>query len=224
LVDYSSPDQTDWDSTVEFIFGTASEIPYSLYVAIAQFRYQTFVEQLEWDLPDADAASKLELDAFDTQDAVYITALDRSGDIAACARLNRTDGPYLLENVFPFLVSETPLPKSSHVWELSRLAVRRGVKMNFQLSRDIFAHSLRAAAERDASTVVGVVSLSMERFYRRLGFQLRRLGPTCVVQSDRVVACAVDPLASLPEGRAGYDLARPCDNLRVPSLTRSSEM
>src|SRR5476651_265297 len=97
-------------------------LPESVGNALAQYRHQIFVEQLGWRLPLA--IDGFERDQYDRDDTVYVVAHDESGSICGCARLLPTTLPYLLKDIFPFLIAErASAPQSADIWELSRFAV-----------------------------------------------------------------------------------------------------
>jgi acyl homoserine lactone synthase len=177
---------------VRFVVGTAKDIPTSLYLSMGRFRYETFVEMLHWHLPDSDETTRLEFDCFDTQSAKYVIGINGEGVIIACARLLPTTRPYLLQCVFPSLVEKDTLPNSDDVWEISRLAVERSQTAIFQLSQQLFTATILTAAQSGAHSVIGVITVGMERFYRRIGFPLRRFGTVSCAQGEQITACTID--------------------------------
>src|SRR5215469_16040477 len=96
-------------------------LPKDIDAALAHYRHRIFVEQLGWKLPSADEG--FERDQYDRDDTVYVVAHDDSGSICGCARLLPTTRPYLLQELFPFLLADgVAPPESPLVWELSRFA------------------------------------------------------------------------------------------------------
>jgi acyl homoserine lactone synthase len=161
---------------VRFVVGTAKDIPTSLYLSMGRFRYETFVEMLHWHLPDSDETTRLEFDCFDTQSAKYVIGINGEGVII----------------VFPSLVEKDTLPNSDDVWEISRLAVERSQTAIFQLSQQLFTATILTAAQSGAHSVIGVITVGMERFYRRIGFPLRRFGTVSCAQGEQITACTID--------------------------------
>jgi acyl homoserine lactone synthase len=84
-----------------FVHGGGS-LPDGIDVALAHYRHQIFVEHLGWSLPMADAC--VERDQYDRDDTVYVIAQDEAASICGCARLLPTTRPYLLKELFAFLV------------------------------------------------------------------------------------------------------------------------
>ncbi|MDE1310374.1 acyl-homoserine-lactone synthase [Vibrio aestuarianus] len=101
---------------------TFNELDELNFYQLFNYRYEVFVKTLGWnlDLNKYQIINKIELDQFDNQDTVYIYRTNNSGEINGCARLLPTNKPYLLEMVFPELMSGAILPKEPSVWELSR--------------------------------------------------------------------------------------------------------
>src|SRR3546814_14818621 len=67
-------------------------------------RKRLFVDLLGWDLSVQDA--RWEIDQFDDDDAVYLIALDQTGDHAGSLRLLPSKKPQILSELFPELRSE----------------------------------------------------------------------------------------------------------------------
>lgn len=174
-------------------------LPEDLDNALAQYRHQVFVEQLGWKLPCAEG--RFERDQYDRQDTVYIVAHDESGSICGCARLLPTTRPYLLRELFPFLLAaDMPAPVSDDVWELSRFAASAahvdpaalGDENTSWAVRPMLASVVECAAKLGARQLIGVTFLSMERLFRRIGIHAHRAGPAQRIDGRMVVACWID--------------------------------
>jgi N-acyl-L-homoserine lactone synthetase len=178
---------------VRFIVGTRADLG-DIYRPMGEFRYDVFVDELHWNLPDVNHEARIEVDSFDTDEAIYVVAVSSDELVVGCARLLPTIAPYLLGDIFSRLLPTGICPRSADIWEISRLAVRkRGTSpVDPDLAQQIFVNAIKVAASYGATTVVGVVSVSMERFYRRSGFLLRRIGYAEVVEGSFVTACAID--------------------------------
>lgn len=163
--------------------------------ALARYRYRIFVEQLGWDLPVVDGC--LERDQFDRSDTVYVIARDEDGSICGCARLLPTTRPYLLKELFPFLLAE-PMqpPEEAGVWELSRFAANMpgdaGHDSPEWAIRPMLTMVVRQALQLGAHRLIGVTFLSMERLFRRINVHAHRAGPARRIDNRMVVACWID--------------------------------
>jgi acyl homoserine lactone synthase len=170
------------------------QLPDDVDSALAQYRHQVFVEQLGWDLPFADG--RFERDQYDRQDTVYVVARDASNTICGCARLLPTTRPYLLRDVFPFLLApDMPAPEADDIWELSRFAASPDAAGDESASwavRPMLASVVECAARLGARQLIGVTFASMERLFRRIGVHAHRAGPPQRIDGRMVVACWID--------------------------------
>ena len=92
----------------------------------AQFRlrHRIFVQRQGWDLRTYRG---MEYDQYDTPASVYLVWRDPEGETRGIARLNPTDRPYMLRELFPEFVEAVPLPNSKEVWEGTRFGVDRAL-------------------------------------------------------------------------------------------------
>ncbi|MEO7065484.1 MAG: acyl-homoserine-lactone synthase [Rhodanobacter sp.] len=170
-------------------------LPAELGSALARYRYRVFVEQLGWDLPVVDGC--FERDQFDRSDTIYVIARDEDGSICGCARLLPTTRPYLLQELFPFLLAEpTQPPAQDDVWELSRFTANIGGDAEHGRAewaiRPMLTMVVRRALQLGVRRLIGVTFLSMERLFRRIGIHAHRAGPARRIDNRMVVACWID--------------------------------
>lgn len=156
------------------------------------YRYAVFVEHMKWDLPFAGTPATEEWDQFDRSDSTHVIGYTETGRICAYARLLPTTRPYLLADVFPGLMS-APLAGNPHVWEMSRFTtfhddVAIDLQRMRQLLRIVFQYSICLGIQR----LIGVAPVSMARLYRRLGLELRAMGPAAPSRGDSVAAFSLD--------------------------------
>lgn len=177
---------------VRFLYGTRITIPPDIWVGLGAFRYKVFSEKLGWKLPDALHSEKLEYDVYDGERSIHIVALDSDGSICGCSRLISTEDLYMLNSTFRALLTDAA-PETPFIWELSRVAIQnsRGRSVSASLFCKIIAASLLTARTHGARLVIGVVSESMERLYRRAGFALTRIGPPTLHDGEVILACSM---------------------------------
>jgi acyl homoserine lactone synthase len=187
--------------------------------ALAQYRHEIFVKQLGWQLPMADNC--YERDQYDRDDTVYVVGRDEAGSICGCARLLPTTRPYLLKELFPFLLAQgMDAPESPEVWELSRFAaspLAAGQPEGEPLSRafrPMLASVVRCAAQLGARQIIGVTYLSMERLFRRVGVHAHRAGQAQCIDGRMVVACWIDIDS---QTLAALDIELACDEAGEPA-------
>lgn len=178
------------------IYGNRQSLSEATFHALARYRYGVFVEQLGWPIGSPDG---LELDEFDDAETEYIAAVESDGRIGGCARLLPTTRPYLLQGVFPHLLSGTALPCSPSVWELSRFAAvdlladpADDARLKALRSGQILLASVLRAKSLGAERLITVSPLGIERILRRMSANAHRAGPPCMVAGQPVYACWIE--------------------------------
>ncbi len=172
-------------------------LPEQLFSDVSNYRYKVFVEQLGWDLP---AQNGLELDQFDCVDRTYyVIAQHDNGEVAGCARLLPTTGPYLLGEIFPELLNGLMPPSSDDVWELSRFAAVdlsnqgvRGSQSSSPVAVELLKAAMACAKAQGAKRLITVSPVGVERLLQRAGFRCRRAGPPMIVGGHALTACWID--------------------------------
>jgi acyl-homoserine lactone synthase len=156
-----------------------------------RLRHQIYVVERKW--MDLDRPDKLEIDQFDTDDTVYLLALEER-NIVAGMRLVPTIGPTLLSELFPQLALNGPIRRRD-VYELSRIFVvpnRRGEHAGPRAEAVIQA----AAMEYGISIGLSAFTIVLESWWlpRLLdqGWQARPLGLPVNINSLSTVAVIVD--------------------------------
>ncbi|MGY6255174.1 acyl-homoserine-lactone synthase [Paraburkholderia sp. DHOC27] len=176
------------------IAGRLEDLPSSIRHRLGTFRHQVFVQRLHWEIPGVPHDALSEWDAFDGSATVHLVALSLDGEVCGCARLMPTTGPYLLRDVFPELAGPDFPPSSPSVWEMSRFAGsglpdhRTGSTSGMSL----FPYAMALAISFGATRVIGVVSRSVARLYRRFGLDLHDIGAGTSPDHTDIVACAID--------------------------------
>lgn len=176
------------------IAGRIDDLPTSLRHRLGAFRHKIFVQRLHWEIPGVSSDATAEWDEFDGGDTIHLVALATDGTVCGCARLMPTTGPCLIRDVFPQLVYPEPVPSSPSIWEMSRFA---GTGLSNQLDAhtsgmSLFPYSMALAASFGAIRLVGVLTRSVARLYRRYGLNLVDLGRGGSGTSFDIVACAID--------------------------------
>ena len=85
-----------------------------------RLRHECIVRRQGWNVP---AIRNMEYDQYDNPAAYYLVWRDLEGKARGSSRLYPTDRPYMLEEVFPHLVTKAKIPKSAEIWEGSRFCV-----------------------------------------------------------------------------------------------------
>ncbi|MCB2102033.1 MAG: hypothetical protein KDE22_14245 [Rhodobacterales bacterium] len=85
-----------------------------------RLRYRLFIERHAWDIPSYHG---MEYDQYDTPAATYLIYRDRQGEARGVTRLIPTTRPYMIQELWPDMVQDGPLPVSERIWEGSRFGI-----------------------------------------------------------------------------------------------------
>lgn len=169
-----------------------------------ELRAEVFGYRLGWKVVICDGK---EWDKFDTENAHYLLYTFDDA-LVGCVRLIPTSAPYMLEEMFPQLAGDEPLPKSDRVAESSRFCIDNSFLSNERshlrgtLSRFMFESMAAWCREHDFVEVVTVTDIRMERLMRASGLAFRRLAPPQVVGSTMAVAGSI-PTGLVPHSGDG---------------------
>lgn len=159
----------------------------TLFSDLLRARHRTFIEQAQWDLPQADG---MEFDQYDTAASRWLAVHD-GGRILAGARLTPTTHrcgiySYMIRDAQRGLLATIPsdllfesAPVTDHVWELSRGFVCDDVptpsrrRVHMRLVSEIVA----AARDIGATEVLGLVSPALARMGGSTGLSCEAAGP-----------------------------------------------
>jgi N-acyl-L-homoserine lactone synthetase len=142
-----------------------------------RFRNRVFSDRLGWDV---ESWRGLECDSFDTPHTHWVLIEDEQG-LCGCIRLLSCAHAYMLPTIFPSALAGESAPRTPDVWELTRLAIDapRAPRMTngvSELTCVIFREVYAFAHAHGIRELVAVVSLPVERIFRRLGLPIERLG------------------------------------------------
>jgi len=186
--------------------GSQNQLAPEMLDSMHEFRREIFVDRLDWVLP---LIGGTERDQYDTAEAMYLIAYDEvERRVTACARLLPTTGSYMLPELFPELLGETPAPRHPGIWELSRFAAdvrsSAGRVLSFsETSLQLLAQVFALARKYDVERLVVVTSIGIERLLLRGGFEVHRLSAPARVGHALSVALFIEvPKASPREADA----------------------
>ena len=187
--------------------GSQNQLAPEMLDSMHEFRRAMFVGRLDWALP---LIGGTERDQYDTAEAIYLIAYHEDARrVTACARLLPTTGSYMLPELFPELLGETPAPRHPSIWELSRFAadVRSSaggrVLSFYETSLQLLAQVFALARKYDVERLVVVTSIGIERLLLRAGFEVHRLAAPARVGDALSVALFIEvPKASPREADA----------------------
>ena len=138
-------------------------------------RKRLFVDLLKWDLTIEQNC--WEKDVFDTDDAVYLIALDQLGEHIGSMRLLPTVQPHILSTLFSGLCSDG-VPTGSTTYEITRLClpVRHGATERLRIRNALITAMIDHALEEGIDRLTGVVEMGFLAQILTMGWRCERLG------------------------------------------------
>lgn len=172
-----------------------------------RIRHQIYIEERNWR--QIERPIPFEIDAFDTEQTIYLIGIDDDGNIAGSSRLVPTTEPHLLSVVFPMLTEADP-PKGPEIFEWTRFFVSPPLRISGKSS---LAAGVVLCGLLEASLVLGVTQISVvcEAFWpkrlRKLGWSVQQLGPVLDHPDGCILALLINVSAdALAATRAAYGL------------------
>ncbi|WP_236628100.1 MULTISPECIES: acyl-homoserine-lactone synthase [unclassified Sulfitobacter] len=170
-----------------------------LFVNFMRARREVFIQSKGWDLPEVDG---MEFDQYDTPRARWIV-LHEYGEVLGGVRLTPTTSQcgqysYMIRDAQQGLIDTIPrdvlffkAPVNPTVWEATRLFLAPSIpsQRRMELQRLLLARMATAAAEMNASHVIGIVPAVFSRWMTRLGVMSAvPVGPVLNIDGDRTQA------------------------------------
>ena len=165
-----------------------------LFTNMLRARHETFIQQHNWDLPEADG---MEYDQYDTPASRWI-AVHELGSVLAGVRLTPTTAKcgiysYMIRDAQRGLLDSIPsdllyyeAPIASHIWESSRIFVspRVPAKMRFRVQMNLISEMTKSARNLGATSVLGLIPENGPRWGRRVGLDIDVAGPVMEIESS----------------------------------------
>ena len=92
-----------------------------IFLDLFKLRYDVFVQRRQWSIPTRNG---LDIDEYDTRQAIYFVERSDNGAIESHVRLNPTMGQSLLADYFPHLVEIDTPARGARIWEATRCIVQ----------------------------------------------------------------------------------------------------
>lgn len=156
-----------------------------------RLRYQVFRERLGWEVP---VIGEMEKDHFDDCNPIYIAIRNHQKELAACARILPSEGPTMLQDIFPQLLYGKTMPTGPKIWELSRFAVSKQAigRCGFTgVPIRLIQAIVGLADEMGLEQYLAVTSAGFERMLVKLGVPCIRFGEPMQVGIEKTVAFTV---------------------------------
>ena len=175
-----------------------------LLVNFLRARKRTFIDRLQWSLPEVDG---MEFDQYDTPVSRWIV-IHEFGEVLGGIRLTPTTArcgiyTYMLRDAQKGLLDEIPTdvlffeaPVSKSVWEASRLFIAEDVPSHrrLQIQSIIMETLTKSAMELGASQVIGIVPAVWSRWLRRMELGAVPVGPKFAIEGTASQAALFNTL------------------------------
>lgn len=137
--------------------------------ALAQLyklRFRQFKARQSYDVP---AYKDMEYDQYDTLATVNLVWIDEDGLVRGCSRLNPTDRPYMLKDLWPEMADDT-LPEASTIWEGTRICIDKSLPgaLRERVKREIVMGYMEFGLANGIDKYIGVM---MNFIWRRVFIQ-----------------------------------------------------
>ncbi|MEI8396370.1 MAG: acyl-homoserine-lactone synthase [Rhodospirillaceae bacterium] len=169
------------------IVGKACGIRKDILFKMYEMRHEIFKVRMKWDV--VERMPGIECDEFDDYDPLYGICVDSLSSseivILGCWRLLPTTGPYMLRDVFSFLLNGHPPENDARVWEISRFGVvaddGRGKISDSTISeatRLLLAELFKLGVQQSIYKFVACSDIRFHRILRIAGINVGTYGPS----------------------------------------------
>lgn len=151
-----------------------------LLLKTLKLRHKGFIVEEKYDAFECDG---MEFDQYDTPFTHYISCLVND-DVIGCARLTRTDTPYMAKDIWSKQIPKKFLPKSKDVYEFTRLYVDSAIQpftTRNKIVRILTSFAYLSLAKIGAKEIYLVTFQSVFNSCAKLGFDAEIL---CDIQID----------------------------------------
>ena len=152
-----------------------------------RLRFRQFRERQSYEVP---VYNGMEYDQYDTLATTYLVWRDDSGIVRGCSRLNPTDRPYMLRDLWPGMASG-PLPSSPAVWEGTRICIEKDLDgaLRERIKHEIVLGYLEYGLAHGIERYIGVMqSFIWRRVFDAAGWTPHYLGEERLIDGLRTRA------------------------------------
>ncbi|MGE3365685.1 MAG: acyl-homoserine-lactone synthase [Rhizobiaceae bacterium] len=175
-----------------------------------RIRHDIYVKRRQWRAVARPIS--VEIDAFDTEHALYLLALDDSNKIVGGSRLVPTLQPHLLGTVFPHLSRAGP-PRGADIYEWTRFFIIPSIRSRGAPS-PVAGAILCGLLEASLKLGIRQISVVCESFWpkrlRAMGWAVTELGEVTEDPDGDIVALLINVTAdALESTRRAYSIRKP---------------
>lgn len=157
--------------------------------SMLKLRHKEFKERQSYNVP---TFKDMEYDAYDTPAAAYIVWRDNNGIVHGCSRMSPTDRAYMINDLWPNIVTSIPLPNEEYIWESSRFAIDSALPPDVRqrVKLEILQAKIEYALALNIKGMIGVMSpLIWRAVFVNSGWPITNIGPVTILDSgEKVVA------------------------------------
>lgn len=157
-----------------------------------RIRYDIYVKRRQWRALARPV--NIEMDAFDTEHAVYLLALNSIGKIVGGSRLLPTLQPHLLGSVFPELAPAGP-PRAPDIFEWTRFFISpalRGSGRSSPVAGIVLCGVLEVARKLGIRQISVVCESYWLKRLRAFGWSIAELGDVLHHEHGDIIALLID--------------------------------
>jgi acyl-homoserine lactone synthase len=152
-----------------------------------RLRRDVFVVERGWAAFDRGA---YEMDTYDTDDAVYLVALDASDTVVGCMRLYPTLRPHLLSETFAHMV-DGAVPQRADIWELTRFALAASAR-NSRTYCELFLGLLEYGLGEGLTGTTALMRTLRIPIIQNIGMKVTPLGLSQEIDGELQTAVLID--------------------------------
>lgn len=160
-----------------------------------KLRHQGFKERQDYSVPSYRG---MEYDAYDTPGTTYLVWRDNQNTVRGCARLFPTTLPYMIEEIWPELLGNTPIPKEDNIWESSRLCIDKNLppKTRALIQAEILCGLQEFGLFHNINWMLGVMTPPIWRIvFERSGWPIIYLGDHLELAPKEVIVAGKMPIS-----------------------------
>lgn len=183
---------------------------------VYSFRHEVFIKRENYAVYDVE---QMEFDNYDRPNTVYLVK-SHGQQILGVLRLNPTHLPYMIQDLWPHLVTDKDdMPKSEDVWECSRWSMQRGLDPELR-QRIFFEFMLGLLEFSSEQSIRCLVALTYKFIWNQIklaGWPPTLLGPTCKLSNH----CDVQA-GRIPVGKQLLEKIRSIAGIQTPVLLNNN--
>ena len=161
---------------IEYFTLTNAYLLGDVLASMHRLRYSEFVERLGYKVPHKEL---MEYDQYDTLAAVNFIWRDDNKIVKGSLRISPTSSPYMIKDIWPWVVENGELPESDSVWEATRFCIDHNLpraqrkKIHTQLLCALHEYALKNAIKG----YIGVAPPNLWKYtFIRYGWPIEFLG------------------------------------------------